>query len=108
VIADYHSAYPDPIVLSVGDELTIEDRSSEWSGWIWCTTPNGKSGWVPEKYVQRNGNSGAALRDYSATELSVTKGDSLTIISEESGWLWCRHRDGRLGWVPIKHVERKT
>jgi len=106
VITDYRSAYPDPIVLSVGDEVTVEDRKSEWSGWVWCTTAKGKSGWVPEKYVRRDGNSGVVLRDYEATELSVTKGEALTIITVESGWLWCQHEDSRLGWVPMEHVER--
>ena len=106
VITDYRSAYPDPIVLGVGDEVTIEDRESKWSGWIWCASRHGRSGWVPEKYVRRTGNSGAMLRDYAATELSVIKGDPLTIIDVESGWLWCRHEDGRLGWVPTEHVER--
>ncbi len=110
VITDYQSAYPDPIVLSVGDEVTIDDRESEWSGWIWCTSRQGRSGWVPEKYVRRNGSSGTVLRDYDATELSVTKGDALTIIDEESGWLLCRTADGRLGWVPKQNVGpvRKT
>ena len=106
VITDYRSAYPDPIVLSVGDEVTVEDRKSEWSGWVWCTTAKGKSGWVPEKYIQRNDSSGIALRDYDAAELSVAEGEELKIIDEESGWLRCQHEDGRLGWVPMEHVER--
>ncbi|TFH57974.1 MAG: hypothetical protein E4G91_09955 [Candidatus Zixiibacteriota bacterium] len=105
VIADYRSAYPDPIALSAGDELTIEDRETEWSGWIWCTTREGKSGWVPEKYVQRSGSTGVAERDYDAMELSVTEGEQLTIIEEVSSWYWCRTKDGRLGWVPKQNVE---
>jgi hypothetical protein len=105
-IADYRSAYPDPIVLRMGDGVTIEDRESEWAGWIWCMTAKGKSGWAPESYIGRNGSSGIALRSYDATELSVTEGEELTILEEESGWLWCQHADGRLGWVPMDHVER--
>lgn len=110
MIADYRSAYPDPIALNVGDELTIEDRGSEWPGWIWCTTSKGKSGWAPESFIQRNGNRGAAMRSYDATELSVTEGEQLTIIEEVSSWYRCRTEDGRLGWVPKQNVEplRKT
>lgn len=105
VIADYESAYPDPIDLKRGDEVDIEDRESEWSGWLWCTSRQGRCGWVPEKYVQRNGDRGAAIRDYDATELSVMKGDTLTIIGEESGWFWCCDKNGRQGWVPANNVE---
>jgi uncharacterized protein YgiM (DUF1202 family) len=105
VIADYRSAYPDPIVLCVGDEVTIEDRESEWTGWIWCATLKGKSGWVPESYIQRGGSSGTALRNYDATELSVTKGEQLTILEEVSSWYWCQTENGCLGWVPKQNVE---
>jgi hypothetical protein len=47
-----------------------------------------------------------ALRAYDATELSVIISEELTILDEESGWFWCRHEDGRLGWVPKECVER--
>jgi hypothetical protein len=106
VITDYESAYPDPIAFNAGDRLVVEDRVSEWLGWIWCTTPKGKRGWAPESYIQRKGDKGVALRSYAATELSVTEGEELMILDEESGWLWCRHEDGRLGWVPTEHIER--
>jgi hypothetical protein len=106
VITAYRSPYPDPIAFNAGDRLVVEDRLSEWPGWIWCTTPKGKSGWAHESYIQRNESSGIALRSYDATELSVAEGEELKIIDEESGWLWCRYADGRLGWVPMEHVER--
>lgn len=110
MIADYQSAYPDPIVLCVGDEVTIEDRESEWSGWIWCATAEGKSGWVPADYIRRSGHNGMALRDYDASELTVTKGERLAILDEACGWYRCRTEDGRLGWVPKQNVQpvRKT
>jgi uncharacterized protein YgiM (DUF1202 family) len=105
VIKDYQLAYPDPIILCLGDIVTIEDRESEWPGWIWCTTARGKSGWTPKSYIQRDGDKGVTLRSYDATELSVTEGEELTIINEESGWFWCRTKDGHLGWVPKQSVE---
>lgn len=105
VTTDYLSAYPDPIVLSTGDEVTIEDRESEWSGWLWCTTTNGKSGWAPADYVRRSGRNGTALREYNGTELTVSKGERLTIIDEVCGWYWCQTYDGQPGWVPKQNVE---
>jgi uncharacterized protein YgiM (DUF1202 family) len=105
VITNYRSAYPDPIVLCMGDEVTIEDRESEWSGWLWCTTKDGKSGWVPADYIRRSGHKGKAARDYDATELTVTKGERLMIIGEICGWYLCRTEDGLPGWVPQQNVE---
>jgi hypothetical protein len=106
VIADYHSAYPNPIVLRSGDHLTVEDRKTEWDGWLWCTSKENKSGWVPESYIKRDRERGISLRDYDAAELSVAKGDLLMIIEMECGWLRCQCDNGRIGWVPEANVEK--
>lgn len=105
VVADYDTPFPNPLVLGAGQELAISDRESEWPGWLWCTTPEGSSGWVPESYVARQGETATLRRDYDATELSVRAGEELTIEWEESGWLWCANRAGQRGWVPANYVE---
>ena len=105
VIADYRSAYRRPWVMRAGEQLSIGQRQSEWDGWIWCANQRGQARWVPEKYVQRKGDSCVALCDYQAAELSVSVGEELIIDSEESGWIWCTNRQGRSGWVPAANVE---
>jgi len=106
VIFAYQLAYPDPLVISAGEELTIGEKESEWSGWVWCTNQDGKSRWVPEKYVERKGDTGIACYDYEATELSVSVGEELIMGKEESGWIWCTNQEGQSGWVPADHVEK--
>ncbi len=105
VVSDYHSAYPDRLVISAGEEVTIGVKESGWSGWVWCTTRDGRSRWVPERYIIRKGDTGTALRDYEATELSVGVGEELTMGQEESGWIWCTNQEGRSGWVPADCVQ---
>ena len=104
VVSDYTAAYPDPLFLSAGEELTTSEKESEWSGWLWCTNQNGKSGWVPEAYVERKGNMCLALCDYDATELSVRAGEKLIMSKEASGWIWCTNKEGQSGWVPAEHL----
>jgi uncharacterized protein YgiM (DUF1202 family) len=104
VIAAYESAYVDPVVFSAGEELTISERESEWAGWVWCTSQAGQSRWVPEKHVERRGDSYVMLRDYEATELSVSVGEVLATGEEESGWIWCTNQAGQSGWVPVDNV----
>jgi uncharacterized protein YgiM (DUF1202 family) len=101
----YQSAYPEPLVVKAGEPLTVEDRTSEWPGWVWCANSDGKSGWMPGSYLQRNGEHAKALRDYDATELSVIAGDKLIVIESESGWCWCRTIAGRHGWVPSEYLQ---
>ncbi|MFX0000943.1 MAG: SH3 domain-containing protein [Candidatus Hodarchaeota archaeon] len=105
VIEDYESPYTEPLIMNKGEILTIEEKESEWSGWIWCTNKFGESRWVPEKYLEIHGNMCEILQDYNATELSVTIGEELIIEKEEAEWYWVTNQQGKPGWVPIKNVK---
>jgi hypothetical protein len=105
VIRSYQSTCPNPIVMKVGDRLQVEDKPTNWAGWLWCLHPSGKSSWVPENYLNREGDSALALQDYNATELSVQESQELDILNEEAGWFWCTGGDGESGWVPAENIE---
>jgi hypothetical protein len=106
VIADYQAPYPDPIAVVAGDEVSIDSsKKTDWAGWVWCTDRAGKSGWVPEAYIERQGNTGRVRCDYDAIELTVHVGELLTIHKAESGFLWATNQAGQDGWVPSTHVE---
>ena len=78
VIADYQAPYPDPIVVKAGDEVSIDSgKKTDWAGWAWCTGRAGKSGWVPEAYIDRDGDVGHMRCDYDAIELTVHVGELL-------------------------------
>lgn len=107
VVAAYRAPYDDPISARAGDAVAIDDgRHTDIAGWIWCTNRQGKSGWVPEAYVDRRGDVGTLLCDYDAIELTVVVGDDLIVHDEESGFLWVTDSSGRQGWVPATHVQR--
>jgi len=102
VIEDYQTPFPEGIILKQDDLVCVEKRKSEWEGWIWCTAPDGKQSWVPESFLDIKKDVARILLEYNASELSVTKGEELEILKEESGWLWCRNQKGKSGWVPKK------
>ena len=104
VTADYTTPYNDPIVLHEGEPVTTGKTDDEWPGWIWCTSVENKSGWVPESVIARDSGQYRAARDYTAKELDVRAGEKLTLLEEESGWYWCRRQSGELGWVLAKNV----
>jgi hypothetical protein len=105
VLQPYTAAYPNALQTEAGEILSVEPKDSEWSGWIWCVNSHGKGGWVPERLVQRNGNTVRMLQDYDAVELTVSVNETLTIESSESGWLWCITDSGQKGWLPAQNVE---
>jgi uncharacterized protein YgiM (DUF1202 family) len=104
VIEDYNSPYTEPLFFKKNEEVSIGEKDSEWSGWVWCTNKDKDSRWVPENYVEISGNIGKIKRDYNARELSVRVGEILTIEEEEAEWFWVTNQQGESGWVPIKNV----
>jgi len=112
VMTPYTSAHPNPLMLRAGDtldfdpddKLNSERHKNKWPEWLWCTAADGTKGWVPENYVRVEGNSCILLKDYNATELTVSEGERLLVQFEESDWLWCRTAQGLEGWVPKENI----
>jgi Variant SH3 domain len=105
VVADYHAPYPDPISVHAGDRVSIDDtRKTELHGWIWCTDRAGKCGWVPETYVDRQGEFGYLRCDYDAVELTVRVGEALICHKVEAGFVWATNQSGISGWVPLANI----
>ncbi|MFW9968805.1 MAG: SH3 domain-containing protein [Candidatus Odinarchaeota archaeon] len=105
VIEDYNSPYTIPLLFKKGEVVSIGEKESEWSGWIWCTNKSGKSRWVPENYLKIRGSKGKLKQDYNAIELSVKIGEEYIIKEEEADWYWVINKEGKSGWVPIKNVQ---
>jgi SH3-like domain-containing protein len=101
----YESAYPNPLRLSPGDRVEIGDKPGEYAGWLWCTDRHGLSGWIPESFLRSDGTTGVVLIQYDATELTVGAGETVEILSTESGWARCRKPDGQIGWLPLETLE---
>ena len=103
VLRSHSASYPDPIVVTTGEQLRLTGRSDLWDGhrWLWAISAGGKEGWVPDDLVVRSSQSCHADRNYSAVELTCTKGERLEVLSQTHGWAWCRNAAGETGWVPI-------
>jgi hypothetical protein len=105
VILPYQAQYSDAIKMRIGDDLIPGRKDNQWPGWIWCTAPSGKSGWVPERNIYVDGDTCRALVDYDASELTVEIGDELILLEQESGWFWAHKQNGQKGWIPVEHME---
>jgi uncharacterized protein YgiM (DUF1202 family) len=100
----YQAAYPDPWSMKAGDPLGVGHKESEWAGWLWCTDEQGQCRWIPERYLEREGDVAIARRAYHATELSVGEGEMVTGGEKESDWIWCQNETGCSGWVPLENL----
>jgi hypothetical protein len=98
----HEASFGQALVFRAGDGLMVEDRQTNWDGWLWCVGPDGVAGWAPAIYVDRDGSRGVANRDYDATELTVAAGEILTVHYEEAEWAWCTRSNGENGWAPAE------
>ena len=107
VIRSYATAYPEPIILQKGECVAVGEEDVQYPGWIRCSHPGGRSGWVPVNrlVLEEEGERAIVLEAYSAHELTVEAGEELTVLEEESGWLRCMRQSGEVGWLPQDYTE---
>lgn len=104
VVKEYAGTCLFPLNGRRGERLKFERRETEWEGWLWCTSSSGRSGWVPESWLDLEDETGVLRRDYDAVELTVTPGEVLTASQFESGWAWATRENGERGWVPLDRL----
>lgn len=111
VMAKVAHEIPDrpPLRLSVGQRVDVGDRDTEWPEFVFVTAPEG-SGWVPARHLSEPSGSAVVRTEYDTTELPTDVGEALDVLAEDlaSGWLWCRSREGREGWVPLRTLDVGT
>jgi len=105
VILAYEDAYPDPITGKEGDVFLLGGRhDASYPEFVWATAADDRCGWVPKAFLRQNGDFGRLLRDYTARELTVDRGEMVEIMEEVGGWLWVATSDGHQGWIPSRSV----
>ena len=100
VVREYTAQYADPITVRAGDRVLVGADDPGFPGWRWCTGPDGRTGWVPEQALQREGPEAVMLQDYTAREVSVQAGAEVVLHHTINGWAWVSAPDGRAGWIP--------
>jgi hypothetical protein len=107
IIADRVAQYPEAPAFKAGEAVICGKTDPEAPGWTWCASGDGRSAWVPVRIVQRGENSsdGRILEDYDARELTAKAGETLNILTVESGWALVENTSGRRGWIPEADIE---
>jgi hypothetical protein len=87
----------------------VREHDDEWPAFVFVVTRQG-SGWVPERHLERAGSTAVVKTTYDTTELPTREGEELEVLSEDlpGGWMWCRTRDGREGWVPARTLAPRS
>jgi uncharacterized protein YgiM (DUF1202 family) len=99
--ADYTVVDRTPLHLSAGELVTLGVEDKAWAGWVWVTTAEGRGTYVPASCLQPlHPPQARVLEAFEAVDLSVKKGQPVTVLQEVSGWFWCRNEGGQEGWVP--------
>jgi hypothetical protein len=83
----------EPLRLAVGESVEAGERSDDWPAFVFVVAAHG-SGWVPARHLSGPSGRVRVREPYDTAELPTAP----------SGWLWCRSREGRKGWVPQETV----
>jgi SH3-like domain-containing protein len=105
VTKPYTAQYRDPIQLERGDTVQVAHSDPQYPEWFWCCGPSGKQGWVHSFFLASTCGTTSALEKYTARELTVTGGESGTLIRLLGGWAHVRLDNGDEGWIPQSHLE---
>jgi hypothetical protein len=108
VIKSHQPSFDYYLELQKGELLTFERKQTDTAGWIWCTTTENRSCWIPEAWVKISGKQCEVLRNYCSRELAVNKGDVIWVEYVEALWVWSRNMDGESGWVPLVCIEEAS
>ena len=94
------------IRFAAGDALVVGHRNRVYPEFVWCTDERGNGGWAPEAYLESTGpGTTVALRDYDASHLTVSEGETLVALEQVGAWVLCRNDAGAQGWVRSDAVE---
>jgi hypothetical protein len=111
VVAKSAHQIPDrlPLRLVAGERVDAGGRSREWREHVFVTAAGG-TGWVPVRSLSGSSGTVTVRTAYDTTELATSVGEHLEVIKEDirSGWLWCRSRAGKEGWVPVSTLEPRA
>ncbi|ORZ37083.1 hypothetical protein BCR44DRAFT_378999, partial [Catenaria anguillulae PL171] len=110
-VYEYNAQRPDELSLIIGDRVVIRSRSTGWC----VVDKDGETGWVPAGcLIEENkgeneieGKRGRVLFDYDKigpNELSIKKGEALTLVKGYQHWLLVESLAGVRGWVPSCYV----
>ncbi len=90
-----------------GESITVQRFDDNHPGWFFGTTVEGTSGFFPRLWFHftSDAKTAEALRDYTATELTVAPGSTVEVMEEVAGWVFCRdqngeNNNGEEGWLP--------
>jgi len=105
---DFFDGLAESLVLDPGDQVSVlPEESIRWPAYFLVSNARGWRGWVPKRFLRREGDHAVATHHYDTVSLTPTVGEILRVIETdlEGGWLWCSDSRGRIGWFPIRMVE---
>ena len=108
VIESHVTSDPNPVRFREGDRVGVGHHDQVWKQYVWGTDQAGRSGWVPDAYLEiaGNGQTGhrlARLRLHRAHR--GPQGDPRRRSTRSAAGTCAARESGMSGWVPSTSVE---
>jgi hypothetical protein len=104
VVKIHEASFDYNVVFKRGDTVKVGREDPEMPGWHWCENSEGVWSWIPEEYLDIDGEEGTVTTGYDTGELTVEPGEVFEHVAEVKYWTLCRDGD-RMGWIPTENLE---
>jgi hypothetical protein len=102
----HKSSFDNFLVAEKGDRVRLGSQDPEMPGWYWCTAQNGVEAWVPESYLELNGDTATFKQSYNSVEHNAQPGELVQFLGETLGWVECLNKEWKYGWLPESKLEK--
>jgi len=104
VVRPHEASFDYNVVFKTGDKVKVGREDPEMPGWYWCENHMGVWSWIPEEYVDIDGEEGTITTGYDTGELTVEPGEVFEHVAEVKYWTLCRDVVWE-GWTPTENLE---
>lgn len=110
VIKKHVPEFENPISIKIGDCVQIDQsRGRNWLGDVFCTIPNGQSGWaLRSTFENLEENTAIAQQNFSAVELKADVGERVEGYAFTNTAVWCENNLCESGWLPLECIDDDT
>jgi hypothetical protein len=102
----HKASFSEALMAEKGDRVRVGREDPEMPGWYWCRDKKDREAWMPETYLDFNGEEAVFNQPYNSIEHTVELGEIVQYLGESLGWTECLNNEWKYGWIPSDKLEK--
>ncbi len=102
----HKASFSEALMAEKGDRVRVGREDPEMPGWYWCRDKKDREAWIPETYLDFNGEEAVFKQPYNSIEHTVDLGEIVQYLGESLCWTECLDNEWKYGWIPSHKLEK--